>query len=267
MLGLGYAGYYVIKHENALGISAWILAVIGWCILWGGFFILHPNIAGVLVLFGKYAGTVNVNGFHWANPFLSKKKVSLRAHNLNGDKLKVNDARGSPIEISAVVVWRVIDAARASFDVEDFSSFVTVQSEAALRYLAMAYPYDTFEGDTLSLRGSVAEVSAALQKEVQDRVTRAGVLVEEARINHLAYAAEIAGAMLQRQQAEAVVAARQRLVDGAVGMVEMALQRLEQHHTISLDEERKAAMVSNLLVVLCGDRAVHPVINTGTLYN
>lgn len=190
----------------------------------------------------------------------------MRAHNLNGEKLKVNDLRGNPIEIAVVVVWRVMDTAQAVFDVEDFEDYITVQSEAALRHLAMAYPYDTFDGEELTLRGSVDEVSTGLEKEVQERVARAGILVEEARISHLAYAPEIAGAMLQRQQAEAVVAARQRIVDGAVGMVEMALDRLEQHKTIDLDEERKAAMVSNLLVVLCGDKAVHPVINTGTLY-
>ena len=195
-----------------------------------------------------------------------KKKVSLRAHNLNGEKIKVNDLRGNPIEIAVVVVWRVTDTAKAVFDVEDFQDYVNVQSEAALRHLAMAYSYDTFEGDTISLRGSVDEVSERLQSEVQERVARAGVLVEEARISHLAYAPEIAGAMLQRQQAEAVVAARTRIVDGAVGMVEMALDKLEEHKTIELDDERKAAMVSNLLVVLCGHDHAQPIVNTGTLY-
>ena len=179
----------------------------------------------------------------------------------------MNDLRGNPIEIAVVVVWRVTDTAQAVFDVEDFVDYITVQSESALRHLAMAYSYDTFEGDELSLRGSVDEVSEALEKEVQNRVSRAGILIEEARISHLAYAPEIAGAMLQRQQAEAIVAARTRIVDGAVGMVEMALDKLEQHKTVDLDEERKAAMVSNLLVVLCGEKAAHPVINAGTLYN
>jgi len=278
-IALGYMGYDAISTLAAgtrghavpgAGTIAyfvgWILLTILWCVLLGGFFTLQPNLAAVLILFGKYKGTETTSGFHWANPLFLKKKVSLRAHNLNGEKIKVNDLRGNPIEIAVVVVWRVIDTAKAVFDVEDFVDYVHVQSEAALRHLAMAYPYDTFEGDTLSLRGSVDEVSEALQKEVLDRVTRAGVLIEEARISHLAYAPEIAGAMLQRQQAEAIVAARTRIVDGAVGMVELALAKLEEHQTVHLDEERKAAMVSNLLVVLCGDKAVHPVVNTGTLY-
>ena len=200
-------------------------------------------------------------------PPAAQEKVSLRAHNLNGDKLKVNDLRGNPIEIALVIVWRVTDTAKAVFDVEDYEDYITVQSESALRHLAMSYSYDTFEGEEQSLRGSIDEVSEGLEKEVQERVARAGVLVEEARIAHLAYAPEIAGAMLQRQQAEAIVAARQRIVDGAVGMVEMALAKLEEHKTIDLDEERKAAMVSNLLVVLCGDKAAHPVVNAGTLYS
>jgi regulator of protease activity HflC (stomatin/prohibitin superfamily) len=247
-------------------ILAWAVATGFWIFLCFGFFTLQPNIAGALILFGRYKGTVRVSGFHWVNPLLQVKRVSLRAHNLNGETLKVNDSRGNPIEISCVVVWRVVQTAKAIFDVEDYAAYVTVQSEAALRHLAMSYPYDTFEGDTLSLRGSVDEISAALRKELQERVTRAGVLVEEARISHLAYAPEIAGEMLRRQQADAIVAARQRIVDGAVGMVEMALHKLQEKHTIELDEERKAAMVSNLLVVLCGDRAAHPVVNTGTLY-
>ncbi len=277
---LGYMGYDSIsrlaaeaRSNGAVGTGTivycigWLLVTVFWCVLLAGFFTLQPNMAAVLILFGKYKGTETASGFHWANPLFLKKKVSMRAHNLNGEKLKVNDLRGNPIEIAVVVVWRVTDTAKAIFDVEDFTDYVTVQSEAALRHLAMAYPYDTFEGDTLSLRGSVDEVSEALQKEVQDRVARAGVLVEEARISHLAYAPEIAGAMLQRQQAEAIVAARTRIVDGAVGMVELALKRLEEHQTVNLDDERKAAMVSNLLVVLCGDKAVHPVVNTGTLYS
>ncbi len=279
VLGLGYAGYDAIRDMvvrvrdfggpgvgNVLYIILWGLACIVWFVLMFGFFTLQPNVGAVLILFGKYKGTVHRSGFHWANPLLEKKKVSLRAHNLNGDKLKVNDLRGNPIEIAVVVVWRVTDTAKAVFDVEDFQDYVHVQSEAALRHLAMAYSYDTFEGDTLSLRGSVDEVSETLQKEVQDRVARAGVLVEEARISHLAYAPEIAGAMLQRQQAEAVVAARTRIVEGAVGMVEMALEKLQEHKTIELDDERKAAMVSNLLVVLCGHDHAQPIVNTGTLY-
>lgn len=237
-----------------------------WAVLWFGFFTLQPNVAAVLILFGKYTGTVKASGFHWANPFLIKKKVSLRAHNLNGERIKVNDRRGNPVEIAAVVVWRVTNTAQAVFDVEDFVGFVTVQSESALRHLASAYPYDPLEEGELSLRGSMDEVSDALQKELQARVAKAGLSIDEARLSHLAFAPEIAGAMLQRQQAEAVIAARTRIVDAAVGMVEMALTKLEQHATIQLDEERKAAMVSNLMVVLCGDKNVHPVINTGTLY-
>lgn len=264
--GLAWGGYYLIKAENVPWLIAWTVALLIWCVLLCGFFTLQPNIAAVLTLFGRYTGSVMHSGFHWANPLLVKKKVSLRAHNLNGEKIKVNDLRGSPIEIAAIVVWRVTDTARAMFDVESYDNFVAVQSEAALRHMAMSYSYDTFEGDQISLRGSVNEVSSALQKEVEERVARAGVLIEEARISHLAYAPEIASAMLQRQQAEAVVAARTRIVDGAVGMVELALEKLEKHKTIKLDEERKAAMVSNLLVVLCAHEPASPIVNTGTLY-
>ncbi len=261
----------VIEHGpsvlSILYIVPWGLAVAVWFVLCFGFFTLQPNMSAVLILFGKYTGTAKTSGFKWANPLYMKKKVSMRAHNLNGQKLKVNDLRGNPIEIAVVVVWRVTDTAKAVFDVEDFDDYVSVQSEAALRHLAMAYSYDTFEGETLSLRGSVDEVSGALQKELEERVAKAGVFVEEARISHLAYAPEIAGAMLQRQQAEAVVAARARIVEGAVGMVEMALAKLEEHKTIDMDEERKAAMVSNLLVVLCGQEHAQPIVNAGTLYN
>jgi len=237
-----------------------------WAFLNAGYFTLQPNVAAVLLLFGRYVGTAREEGFRWANPLLIKKKLSLRAHNLNGETVKVNDRRGNPVEIAAVVVWRVANTAEALFDVEDYDGFVSVQSESALRHLASAYPYDTMEEGELSLRGSMDEVSAALAKELQERVAKAGVSIDEARLSHLAYAQEIAGAMLQRQQAEAIIAARTRIVDGAVGMVEMALEKLEKHQTIKLDEERKAAMVSNLLVVLCGDKAVHPVVNAGTLY-
>ncbi len=244
-----------------------ILLILTWVFVVIGFFTLQPNLAAVLVLFGKYKGTVTTSGWCWANPLLSKIKVSLRSRNLNGEKIKVNDKRGNPIEIALVVVWRVADTARAVFDVDDYTSFVKVQSEAALRHLASAYPYDTFESDDeQSLRGNMEEISAALQKELEERVARAGVEIEEARLSHLAYAAEIAGAMLQRQQADAVVAARSRIVEGAIGMVEMALARLEQGRAVELDDERRAAMVSNLLVVLCGEHAVQPVVNTGTLY-
>lgn len=263
---IGFGEFLAISQKRVLFIVLLGAVFPFWVLLCAGFFTLQPNVGAVLILFGKYKGTVANSGFHWANPLLIKKKVSLRAHNLNGEKIKVNDLRGNPLEIALVVVWRVVNTAKAVFDVADYADYVHVQSESALRHLAMAYSYDTFEGETLSLRGSVDEVSASLQKEVQDRVERAGVLVEEARISHLAYAPEIAGAMLKRQQAEAIVAARSRIVEGAVGMVEMALAKLEEHKVIDLDEERKAAMVSNLLVVLCGDKGAHPVINTGTLY-
>ncbi len=264
------AGWSRVGPETD-GPSAYTWAGLGlvtavWFVCFFGFFTLQPNMGAVLILFGQYVGTQRASGFHWANPLLLKKKVSVRARNLNGDKLKVNDLRGNPIEIALVVVWRVTDTSKAVFDVDDFEDYVRVQSEAALRHLAMAYSYDTFEGDTISLRGSVDEVSQRLQKEVQDRVARAGVLIEEARISHLAYAPEIAGAMLQRQQAEAIVAARTRIVEGACGMVEMALAKLEEKKTVELDDERKASMVSNLLVVLCGQGHAQPVINTGSLY-
>jgi len=274
-VGVGYWIFTLIRRLvetqeiNGGGVFTFVLAgllLLLWFVCCFGFFTLEPNRAQVLILFGKYKGTVKESGFWWANPLLSKQKVSLRAHNLNGSIIKVNDLRGNPIEIAVVVVWRVTDTAKAVFDVEDYEDYVSVQSESALRHLASAYPYDTTRDNELSLRGSMDEVSAKLEKELQERIEKAGVHVGEARISHLAYASEIAGAMLQRQQAEAVVAARTRIVDGAVGMVEMALQRLKDKGTIDLDEERKAAMVSNLLVVLCGDKAAHPVINAGTLY-
>jgi len=249
------------------GLVLGVMLSLVWCVLICGFFALQPNMSAVLLLFGAYKGTTKDTGLRWANPFYSKRKISLRAHNLNGEKLKVNDKRGNPVEIAAVVVWRVRDTAQACFDVEDYREYVAVQSESAVRHLATRYPYDTLEADELSLRGSIDEVSAALQEELRERLDRAGVVVDEARISHLAYAPEIAGAMLRRQQAEAIVAARQRIVDGAVGMVEMALAKLEQSHAVELDEERKANMVSNLLVVLCGEREATPVVNTGSLYS
>ncbi len=255
-----------VMNENVALVIVLAFGVALWIFVACGFFTLQPNEAAVLVLFGAYKGTVRTEGFKWANPLLKKIKVSLRWRNFDGGTTKVNDLRGNPIDISAVIVWRVQDSAKAVFDVDHYDHFVSVQSEAALRHLAMSYPYDTFDDDILSLRGSPDEVSEALQREVQDRVAKAGVRVEEARLNHLAYAAEIAGAMLQRQQADAVVAARARIVEGAVGMVEMALDKLEAYGKIELDEERKTAMVSNLLVVLCGHQPVQPIVNTGTLY-
>lgn len=237
-----------------------------------GHFTLQPNEAMVMLLFGDYRGTEERNGFFWANPFFTKTRISKRARNFDSEKLKVNDKRGNPIEISAVVVWRVADTARAAFDVDDYAHFVRVQSESALRHLANDYAYD--HGDEneststeLTLRSSAEEISEALQMELSKRLAKAGVEVDEARLNHLAYAAEIASAMLRRQQAEAIIAARQKIVDGAVGMVEMALAGLEKNNVVELDEERKATMVSNLLVVLCSDSDTQPVINTGTLYS
>ena len=246
-----------------VGVGLLVLLVI---LLLCGFFTLQPNTAAVLILFGHYKGTAKREGFHWANPFYTREKISLRARNLNGEKLKVNDLRGNPIEIAAVVVWRVKNTAEASFEVDCYEEYVSVQSESAVRHLASKYPYDTNEEGELSLRGSMDEVSLALQEELQERLSKAGVVVEEARLSHLAYAPEIAGAMLRRQQADAVVAARSRIVEGAVGMVEMALEHLDRHHTIVMDDERRAAMVSNLLVVLCGEESARPVVNTGTLY-
>jgi regulator of protease activity HflC (stomatin/prohibitin superfamily) len=234
-----------------------------------GFMILQPNEAGVLVLFGRYSGSIKANGFWWVNPFMTKRKISLRSHNLNGDRLKVNDKAGNPIEIAAVVVWKVKDTFAACFEVEDYAAYVTTQSESAIRHLASSYPYDSWEeGDVeaVSLRGNIDQVSQALERELQERLGKAGVRVEEARLSHLAYAPEIAGAMLQRQQASAIIAARQKIVEGAVGMVQMAIEKLGEQKVLELDEERKAAMVSNLLVVLCGEREAHPVINAGTLY-
>ena len=232
-----------------------------------GFFTLQPNEARVLVLFGSYKGTVRGSGFHWTNPFTSKIPVSLRSRNLNGERLKVNDKRGNPIEIAAVVVWHIEETAQAAFDVQNVESYVAIQSESAVRHLASSYAYDHGEEHDVTLRGGGDEVSAALLQELSDRLSRAGVVVEEARISHLAYAPEIASAMLRRQQAEAVIAARQKIVQGAVSMVEMALKELDQKNLVDLDPERRAAMVSNLLVVLCGETEVQPVVNTGTLHH
>ena len=232
-----------------------------------GHFTLQPNEARVLILFGAYKGTVRESGFHWANPFISKPKISLRSRNLNTDKLKVNDKTGNPVEIAAVVVWRVRDTAQAKFDVDDFEQFVELQSESAVRHLASAYAYDSGEADEITLRKGGDEINAALKSELQERSAKAGLEIEEARIAHLAYAPEIAQAMLRRQQAEAIIAAREKIVQGAVSMVEMALNELSRKQVVDLDEERKASMVSNLLVVLCSESEVSPVVNTGTLYS
>ena len=231
-----------------------------------GFYMVEPNQSAVLSLFGKYVGTVKDQGLRWNNPFYSKKKISLRVRNFESGKLKINELDGSPIEIAAVIVWQVVDSAEAVFNVDDYQSFVQIQSESALRAMASSYPYDQHEDGQIALRSHPQEISQHLQEQIQERLSTAGVEVIEARISHLAYAAEIAQAMLQRQQANAVVAARTRIVYGAVSMVQMALEELKKSGVVELDEERRAAMVSNLLVVLCSDRATQPVVNTGSLY-
>ena len=241
-----------------------LLPVIG--VLLAGVFVVNPNEGRVLQFFGRYVGTVRDQGLRWANPFYTKRRISLRVRNFETERSKVNDTDGNPIEMAAVVVWRVVDTAEATFEVDDYVNYVHVQSESAVRNLATRYPYDTPEEGQISLRGNTEEIAGQLQTEIQGRLHKAGVEVLEARITHLAYAPEIASAMLQRQQAGAIIAARSRIVDGAVSMVEMALDSLSKRQIVELDEERKAAMVSNLLVVLCGDKATQPVVNTGTLH-
>jgi hypothetical protein len=236
-------------------------------VLAGGLFVVNPNEAKVLQLFGKYVGTARDQGLRFANPFYTKRRASLRVRNFESARLKVNDLDGNPIEIAAVVVWKVVDTAEAIFEVDDYENYVHVQSESALRNMATSYPYDAHDETQLSLRGHTQAIADHLRKEIQERLSKAGVEVIEARISHLAYAAEIAAAMLQRQQAGAIIAARQRIVDGAVGMVEMALDRLARNNVVELDEERKAAMVSNLLVVLCSERSTQPIVNAGTLHH
>jgi regulator of protease activity HflC (stomatin/prohibitin superfamily) len=242
-----------------------------WCL--GGLYMLQPNQAALLLLFGSYRGTDRERGLRWANPFYAKTKMSVRAHNFNSEKLKVNDKRGNPIEIAATVVWRVDDTAKASFDVENYEAYVLTQAESAVRHLALSYAYDNFEEPSagtpheVTLRSGTEEVSAALRNELQQRFAQAGIVVVDAKLTHLAYAPEIAGTMLRRQQAEAVIAARSKIVAGAVGMVEMALNGLQERGLVQLDDERRAAMVSNLLVVLCSDHDATPVVNAGTLYN
>lgn len=243
-----------------------VLASVIVVICWIGLFMVHPNEAKVLQLFGKYVGTVHDPGLRWANPFFSKVSVSTRIRNFESSTLKVNDANGSPIEIAAVVVWKVFDTAEALFEVDDYSGFVEIQSESALRNLGTTYPYEPHDEGTIGLRSNPAEIAEALVAEIQERLTQAGVTVIEARITHLAYAPEIANAMLRRQQASAIIAARKQIVRGAVGMVHLALEELDENQIVNLDEERKAAMVSNLLVVLCGDESAQPVLNTGSLY-
>jgi regulator of protease activity HflC (stomatin/prohibitin superfamily) len=249
------------------GLIIGSILVFGFAVfLMAGLFVVDPNEGRVLQLFGSYVGTVKQPGLRFANPLYSKRRLSLRVRNFESAHLKVNDIEGNPIELAAVVVWRVVDTAEACFEVDNYENYVHVQSEAALRNLATSYAYDAHDDKQMSLRGHTAEIAEHIKTEIQARLNRAGVEVLEARISHLAYAPEIASAMLQRQQAGAIVAARARIVDGAVGMVEMALARLEENKVITLDGERRAAMVSNLLVVLCGERSAQPVLNTGTLY-
>ncbi|OIN60213.1 SPFH domain-containing protein [Arsenicibacter rosenii] len=284
-----------MSEKNLTSISGYILLLIGLVLLFGspflfingaivagvfcvfagivvltGLAVINPNEGVVTTFFGDYMGTMKQTGLRWVNPLYSKRKISLRARNLNGQTLKVNDKMGNPIDIAAVVVWKVTDTAKALFEVDDYQLFVQIQSEAAVRHLANSHAYDNMEGEgvaEVTLRDNTGQINEVLENELNERLERAGVSIIEARISHLAYAPEIAGAMLQRQQASAVVAARKQIVDGAVGMVEMALARLAEKDVVRLDEERKAAMVSNLLVVLCGEKNVSPVVNAGTLYS
>lgn len=270
---LAVAAYFILTggpktEPNPFAVVFAVLSVSAVWACFAGLFIVAPNQSRVLVLFGRYRGTVRREGFYWTNPFTSKIPVSLRAHNLASETIKVNDLAGNPIEIGAVVVWQVRDTAQAVFDVEDYRHYVDVQIETAVRQLAKTHPYDEGQGpdDVASLRGDTEEMTAELQAELQQRLERAGILVLEARISHLAYAPEIASAMLQRQQASAVVAAREKIVEGAVGMVEQALLDLSQRGVVDLDDERRATLVGNLLVVLCGQAPATPVLNTGSLY-
>ena len=269
LVGLGLVGWGVvgaIKDQALVPVLAWLAVELVLVVCVFGFFIVNPNEGRVMQLFGDYKGTVKTAGLRWANPFYSKRHISLRVRNFESGRLKVNDNDGNPIEIAAVVVWRVVDTAEAVFEVDNYENYVKVQTEAAVRELTTRYTYDAHEENQTSLRGSTAAVAKDLQHEIQERLAKAGVQVMEARLSHLAYAPEIAAAMLRRQQAGAIIAARQKIVEGAVGMVDMALARLAESNQVQLDEERKAAMVSNLLVVLCSDRDAQPVVNTGTLY-
>ena len=262
-----YGIYLSVEANYPPGIITSIVVAVLAGLMYPGMFVVNPNEGKVLQLFGAYRGTVREEGLRWANPLYTKKRVSLRIRNFESAKLKVNDNEGNPIEIAAVVVWRVVDTAEAVFEVDDYENYVHVQTESAVRNLASSYTYDTHDDEHVSLRGHTGTVADHLKREIQDRLSKAGVEVTEARISHLAYAPEIASAMLRRQQAGAVIAARQRIVEGAVGMVDMALDLLKQKHVVELDEERKAQMVSNLLVVLCSEQNTQPVLNTGTLYS
>jgi regulator of protease activity HflC (stomatin/prohibitin superfamily) len=273
--GFSADGYVVLVISLALAAlffsqminnPLWIIGVILSLANLGGLFMVQPNQAKVLTLFGRYVGTVKANGLRWTIPFFMRKNISLRLRNFESNRIKVNDAHGNPIEIATVIVWLVKDTAEALFEVDDYEKFVHIQSEAALRNMSSCYPYDQHENDEIALRSHPQQISQALQTEIANRLSKAGIEIKEARISHLAYAQEIASAMLQRQQASAIIAARTKIVDGAVGMVEMALNQLSRREIVELDEERKAAMVSNLLVVLCSDKNTQPIINTGSLY-
>jgi len=250
----------------AFNVMILIVATLTFVLVMPGFYMLQPNQAVAITLFGDYRGTDRTTGLRWTWPWMGKKKVSVRANNFISDKIKVNDLRGNPIEMAAQIVWRVVDTAQALFDVDDYKQFVRVQVEAAIRTIGSRYPYDDFEHQEVTLRGNHDQVGVELRTELQARLAVAGITVDECGFTHLAYAQEIAGAMLRRQQAQAVVAARKTLVEGAVGMVEMALEMLSEKNVVELDDERRAAMVSNLMVVLCGERDTQPVVNTGTLY-
>lgn len=265
-LAAGYGFFIGAQNHAPIAVVAALttMTLAAFCL--AGLYMVEPNQAAVLSLFGKYVGTVKEQGLRWNNPFYSKKKVSLRVRNFESGKLKVNDLDGSPIEIAAVVVWSVVDSAEAVYNVDDYESFVHIQSEAALRAMATSYPYDQHEDGKIALRSHAGEIAKHLTEEIQERLAEAGVRVIEARISHLAYAPEIAQAMLQRQQASAIIAARTRIVEGAVSMVEMALGELSKRNVVELDPERRAAMVSNLLVVLCGERGTQPVVNAGSIY-
>ncbi len=270
----GYIGFIVIVATILLALSqmptgpklGYVIMLILAILCIPGFFMVQPNQAKVLTLFGQYVGTVKTNGLRWTIPLFIRKNISLRIRNFESNQMKVNDSLGNPIEIATVVVWSVEDTAEAMFEVDDYISYVNIQSESALRNMAISYPYDQHNDEQIALRSNPIEVSEALKEEIQQRLGKAGVRVHEARISHLAYATEIAHAMLQRQQASAIIAARSMIVDGAVGMVEMALHKLSEKGIVELDEERKAAMVSNLLVVLCSDKSTQPIVNTGTIY-
>jgi regulator of protease activity HflC (stomatin/prohibitin superfamily) len=266
VLGAVWQLVEAIKAESFWMVGLWIVVLIVSGVCYAGLSVVNPNEAKVVQLAGVYKGTIKQQGFWWVNPLTTRRKLSLRVRNFESGHLKVNDHDGNPVEIAAVVVWRIVETFEALFNVNDYEHFVHVQSEAAVRILATSYPYDAHQEGQLSLRQSVGEISDRLRHEVQERLAKAGIEVIEARISHLAYAAEIAGAMLRRQQAGAVIAARQKIVEGAVGMVEMALEEISRKKLVNLDDERKAAMVSNLMVVLCSERGVEPVVNTGTLY-